>query len=321
MGEDADMRSHPLVKAEAVSAAVIEPRGSIGFLIRCAQQIHTRYWTWEFDGILTGPQYAVLAAVGRWPGIDQRRAGELASLDKSSAADVVGRLADFGWLARDSDAVDQRKRVLRLTPPARAALRGITPRVQHVQQRLTSNLSEGNAAEFISLLARVAYRSPSDLDVEPAEVDADVIGISTAPGHLLRRAQQVHTALWGTLVGEELTGPQYAVVATLVRHGEMNQKQLGESASLDKSVVADVVQRLHHKGLLVKDRDPADARRRLLRMTVAGNELLDKVTPGVAQVQEALLDPLSPDEAEKLLYMLRKVCQEPGSAGFSPAAS
>lgn len=308
------MTTHPGEQIAGVSSRAIEPHGSVGFLIRCGQQVHTRYWTSEFDGILTGPQYAVLAAVGRWPGIDQKRAGELASLDKSSAADVVGRLADLGWLVRDQDVSDQRRRVLRLSPPSRAGLRGITLRVQHVQQQLTSHLTEPEVAEFIRLLAKVAYRSSSGPDAESAEADADVIGISTAPGHLLRRALQVHTALWGVFVGDDLTGPQYGVLATLVRYGEMDQKQLGELASLDKSVVADVVLRLNRKGLLIKERDPSDGRRRLLRMTDAGYDVLGKVTPGVALVQEALLDPLPLDEAKELLRMLKAICQESHSS-------
>jgi MarR family transcriptional regulator, lower aerobic nicotinate degradation pathway regulator len=297
-----------VLQSSARAPEAIEPRASIGFLIRCAQQAHTQYWSSEFGGELTGPQYAVLAAVGRWPGIDQTRAGELASLDKSSAADVVTRLADVGWLVRDYDVADQRKRVLRLSVPARAALKGITPRVQDVQQRLVSRFSAQDAAEFIRLLARVAYRSPSDLPPEPAEADAEVIGISTSPGHLLRRALQVHTALWGALVGEELTGPQYGVVATLMRHGEMDQKRLGTLASLDKSVVGDVVLRLSRKELLVKERDPADGRRRILRLTEAGRDVLHRVTPGVARVQEALLAPLSEEEAHSLVQELGSIC-------------
>lgn len=301
--------SDPVLQANELPSGAIEPRTSIGFLLRCAQQVHTRCWTNEFDGDLTGPQYAVLAAVGRWPGIDQTRAGELASLDKSNAADVVNRLAEMGWLVRDQDTADQRKRALRLSAPARAALSGITPRVQDVQQQLTSHFTPEDAAKFIRLLARVAYRSPSELPPETAEADAEVIGISTTPGHLLRRALQVHTALWATYVGESLTGPQYGVVATLTRHGEMDQKRLGELASLDKSVVGDVVLRLSRRGLVVKQRDTADGRRRLLRMTEAGHSMLRRVTPGVAQVQESLLDLLSREESYELIRMLAQVCE------------
>lgn len=300
--------SDPILQGGEFYSEAIEPRESIGFLLRCAQQVHTRCWVREFGADLTSSQYVILAAVSRWPGIDQTRAGEVASLDKSNAADVINRLAEVGWLFRDQDMGDHRKRVLRLTVPAREALKSITPRVKNVQRELISQLPAEEATEFIRLLARVAYRSSDDLAPEPPEADAEVIGISTSPGHLLRRAMQVHTALWGTFVGAEMTGPQYGVVSTLARHGEMDQKQLGELASLDKSVVGDVVLRLSRKGVLAKGRDPADGRRRLLHVTEAGFSLLHRTTPGVAHVQETLLSPLSQDESHELTQMLARVC-------------
>lgn len=287
--------------------AVIEPRTSIGHLIRRAQQSATRFWTEEFNGDLTGPQYSVLAAVARWPGIDQTRAGELASLDKSSGADVISRLGDMGWLLRIGGVADRRTRVLRLSAPARSALKDITPRVRAIHSLLLSSFSPEDAEVFVRLLSRVAYRTDSDVAVEPVEAEADVIHISTAPGHLLRRALQVHTALWNKLVKEDLTGSQYAVLATLIRHGEMDQKRLGELASLDKSVVGDVVIRLSRKGWLVRERDPEDGRRRLLTVNDAGRDVIRAASPGVAEVQDALLAPLSPEEADRLVELLAKV--------------
>lgn len=298
-------------------SAGIEPRISIGHLIRRAQQFNTKCWIDEFGSELTGPQYAVLAAVARWAGIDQTRAGELASLDKSTGADVINRLTSMGWLIRVNDTGDRRKRVLRLSSPARAALRDITPRVQKVHGKLLAGFTAGDAGEFIRLLAKVAYRSTSDVGPEPTQTDADVIGISTAPGHLLRRSLQVHTQLWGTFVGEDLTGPQYAVLATLIRHGEMDQKRLGELASLDKSVVGDVVDRLSRKKWLTKDRDPADGRRRILHVSDEGRDVVRRASPGVSEVQESLMKPLSAKESVDLIRMLTRI---PDATGPSDGA-
>lgn len=296
-----------VLKADPDYSGSIEPRNSIGHLIRRAQQLHTRFWTEEFRGDLTGPQYAVLAAVARWPGIDQTRAGELASLDKSSGADVINRLADVGWLVRLEGVTDRRTRVLYLSAPARAALKDITPRVQSVQRQLLARFTVEDAAVFVRLLSGVAYRSESAVAVEPDEADAEVIHISTAPGHLLRRSLQVHSSLWAVLVGEELTSSQYGVLATLIRHGEMDQKRLGELTSLDKSVVGDVVARLGRKGWLVRDRDPEDGRRRILRANDIGRAVVREATPDVARVQEALLAPLSEVEAGRLIEMLAQI--------------
>ncbi|MFJ6377934.1 MarR family winged helix-turn-helix transcriptional regulator [Pseudarthrobacter oxydans] len=286
---------------------VIEPRNSIGFLIRRAQQFHTRYWTDEFRGDLTGPQYAVLAAVARWPGIDQTRAGELASLDKSSGADVINRLAEVGWILRMSGTADRRTRLLRLSAPARSALKDITPRVRRVQRQLLASFTPDDAAAFIRLLAQVAYRPDSSPAVEPDEADAEVIHMSTAPGHLLRRSLQAHTALWVSSVGDEPTSSQYGVLATLILHGEMDQRRLGELTSLDKSVVGDVVARLARKGWVIRERHPVDGRRRSLRISDAGHEEAKLASPGVSHVQDALLAPLAVEDATRLVELLTQV--------------
>ena len=76
--------------------AVLRLDSTAGHLVRRAQQVHTALWTAEFDGDLTGPQYALLSALSRQPSLDQRSAGRRASLDKSTAADVVARLQRSG---------------------------------------------------------------------------------------------------------------------------------------------------------------------------------------------------------------------------------
>src|SRR3954453_7210467 len=81
---------------------IVEPITSPGHLLRRAQQVHTDLWAARVDG-LTGPQYATLVAVAGWDDVDQRRAGELASLDKSTLAEVVRRLTLKGWLERVRD--------------------------------------------------------------------------------------------------------------------------------------------------------------------------------------------------------------------------
>ena len=70
--------------------------GSPGYLIRRAQQVHATIWSTVFGGDLTGPQYAVLLAVANGESMDQALIGARASLDSSTVADIVARLADTG---------------------------------------------------------------------------------------------------------------------------------------------------------------------------------------------------------------------------------
>lgn len=97
-----------------------------------------------------------------------------------------------------------------------------------------------------------------------------VVPPALSPGHLLRRAQQVHTELWATWV-EGLTGPQYATLVAIAGWDDVDQCRAGQ---LDKSTVAEVVRRLVDKGWVRRTPDPADRRRRLLTLTDGSPERL-----------------------------------------------
>jgi hypothetical protein len=56
--------------------------------------------------------------------------------------------------------------------------------------------------------------------------------LATAPGHLIRRAQQLHTAIWAEVVDTGLTGVQFAVLAALEVKPDLDQRTLGERISL-----------------------------------------------------------------------------------------
>ena len=54
--------SHP--RSEEHAEPVLALREASGHLIRRSQQRHTLLWGQEFNGDLTGPQYAVVSAIG-----------------------------------------------------------------------------------------------------------------------------------------------------------------------------------------------------------------------------------------------------------------
>ncbi|WP_143678425.1 MarR family transcriptional regulator, partial [Streptomyces rhizosphaericus] len=76
------------------------------------------------------------------------------------------------------------------------------------------------------------------------------VDLNTHPGHLARRFQQAHSLLWGAMVSEETTSPQFAVVNALIEKPEIDQRTLSEHVHLDRSTIADLVARLARRGLL-----------------------------------------------------------------------
>jgi DNA-binding MarR family transcriptional regulator len=281
-------------------ALVLPLDGTPGHLIRRAQQRHTVLWNREFDGTITGPQYAVICAVGGDGGLDQREVGRRASLDKSSTADIVARLEELSWLRFGKDVADGRRKSLRLTPLARTALREVTRRAGLVQERLLAPLGPEAVPAFLAALQLVAHAGTPPV---AGSAEEGFLLLGSTPGHLVRRAQQRHTVAWNEEVGRTLTAPQYAVLSVLGAHPEgVDQSTVGELASLDKSSTTDIVARLAKRGWVARTRDPADARRRLLSLTDVVRDDLPELTPAVRRVQERLLRPLL-SNAERAAFL------------------
>ncbi len=284
---------------------VLPLRTTPGHLIRRSQQVHTALWTQEFDGEVTGPQYALLSALTT-TSIDQRSAGQIASLDKSTAADVVARLERNGWLARERDTVDRRRYILSLTAPARTALRHITPRVAEVQRRLLEPLTPADAEWFATALARIAYGGEPPAVPEGADA-AFALPLTSAPGHLIRRSEQLHGVYWANRVGSSVTPPQYALLSAVAWNDDIDQSTAGELASLDKSSTTDIIARLTRRGLVTSRPDPTDRRRKFVVLTPEARDVLERVTADVEAVQRDVLAPLEAEDAERFVALLQLI--------------
>lgn len=273
-----------------------------GHLLRCAQQVHTEIWGRLVPSV-TGAQYAVLAAVASWEDVDQARLGELASIDKSTAGDIVARLVAADLLLRNRDPADRRRNVLHLTSTARERLAGITRSAAAVQEYLLDRVPDPGRHAFITALAALARVDDTVLDTQPA--DSRVLHLATTPGHLLRRAQQLHTAAWTDVI-DEVTGPQYAVLVATRHSGSASHAEIGALASVDSSSTQDIVRRLLARGWLERV-DGHDRRARPVRVVPARVADLDRLGPLVDEVQHRLVAPLTAAGRNHLADGLRSI--------------
>jgi DNA-binding MarR family transcriptional regulator len=207
-----------------------------GYLIRRAQQVHNALWSANVPDEVTGPQYAVLATLAVRPATQQRRLGELASIDKSSVAEVVGRLVARNWISKMRDTLDARSSLLSLVDEANVALGRLTPAARAVQEQFLAPLPPDERARFVGWLGRISRFAPDSVDAHVGSA-APALDLNV-PGHLIRCAQQIHTAIWVRTFGDELTGPQYAILHILATRPDISQRELGELAALDRSTVA-----------------------------------------------------------------------------------
>ncbi|MDQ1105635.1 MarR family winged helix-turn-helix transcriptional regulator [Nocardioides zeae] len=274
-----------------------------GHLLRRAQQVHTEAWS-RIVSDVTGPQYAVLVAVDGWPGLDQKLAGELASLDKSTTAGIVSRLVAGGWIRRVEDPNDRRRRLLETTGDGAIKLPVLTAAARQVQAALLSPLSEPERETFVDLLGQVARLD--DSPIVGQHVHDRSLVMARTPGYLIRRAQQLHTALWSDHV-TDVTGPQYAVLAAVLRAGTATHAEIGTRASLDSSSVRDIVGRLTARGWLEAAPNAGDRRSRPVRVTAPAETAVRLLAGPVQGVQDELLLPLGGDDRTRFLGLAQRV--------------
>jgi DNA-binding MarR family transcriptional regulator len=129
------------------------------------------------------------------------------------------------------------------------------------------------------------------------------------PGHLARRLQQIAVAVFLAEVeeaGYDLTPVQYAALAAVNAHPEIDQMTLAGLIAFDRTTITGVVERLVQKGLVARHESSRDRRARELKITDAGRRTLHGITPAVEAAQRTMLRGLTEKEARELVRLLRK---------------
>jgi DNA-binding MarR family transcriptional regulator len=132
-----------------------ELRGMVGHLLRVSQQVHAARWAEVFQNGMTSPQFAVLHVLAREDPVDQTTLRSRASLDRSTAADIIQRLVAKKWIVRTRDTTDTRRNLIRLTEEGRTVLRASLDHAREVNDGLLSGMEEHERQELLRLLGKV----------------------------------------------------------------------------------------------------------------------------------------------------------------------
>lgn len=133
------------------------------------------------------------------------------------------------------------------------------------------------------------------------------LSLQAEPGHLIRRAHQLAVSTFHDTHGRQVTPVQYAVLRALQDAPGIDQVTLADKVALDTSTTADIATRLETKGWIVRELLPR--RQRALRLTTEGEAVLAEMLPRVRPMYQRLLEPLTPQERETFLLLLRKFVQ------------
>ena len=129
-----------------------------------------------------------------------------------------------------------------------------------------------------------------------------------APGHLIRRAQQIAVAVFAEhLAAFDVTPVQFAILNALMDAPGTDQVSLATRVAFDAATFGSVIGRLETKGWVRREAPPHDRRRKLLWLTLEGEKAVLTMAPQVAQVQALILQPLQAQEQQQLLGLLAKL--------------
>ncbi|MFF2007843.1 MarR family winged helix-turn-helix transcriptional regulator [Streptomyces sp. NPDC058195] len=108
-----------------------------------------------------------------------------------------------------------------------------------------------------------------------------------------------------------------AVLALLMRHGEMRISRLAELLDVDMSVTSRHVAHVAERGWIERSPDPADKRSRILRLTPEGRDVLSDLNRRTTEMFAHNLSDWSDDEVGQLNTLLARlrdsfVCRGPG---------
>lgn len=131
---------------------------------------------------------------------------------------------------------------------------------------------------------------------------------SVAPGHLIRRAQQLAVAIFmEETTGFDATPVQFAILNALIDDPGEDQVTLSSRVAFDPATLGSVIGRLELKGWVKRQADPGDKRRKLLWITTEGEQVGLRMKRAVGRAQQRIVEPLDPREREQLSMLLGKL--------------
>ncbi|WP_326823069.1 MarR family winged helix-turn-helix transcriptional regulator [Streptosporangium sp. NBC_01756] len=102
-------------------------------------------------------------------------------------------------------------------------------------------------------------------------------------------------------------GYHYRLLATLEESGPASQAALGRRSGIHVSDMVATINELADRKLVERAPDLSDRRRNVISLTAPGKRQLRRLEKQLAECQDELLAPLSPDERQQLTGLLSKL--------------
>src|SRR3989442_4114835 len=173
-----------------------------------------------------------------------------------------------------------------------------SPEVHTAEEQLTQHTCPCHLKDHVDWVIEGWEKEWPDLNVAPIAVI-----------NRLERLQSYLRAEVATVFERfGLTGPSFAVIATLRRAGkpyQLSQRALMDALQLTGGTISVRIDRLERDGIVARVPDPHDQRGVLVRLTEAGERLFDQIAPLHLANEDRLLSALNTQQREQLAALLR----------------
>jgi DNA-binding MarR family transcriptional regulator len=277
-------------------------------------------------------QYSALELIASNPGLSQMALADATGMDRTAMVPITNRFAKVGWVRRTRRSEDRRLYALELTPRGEAALAKARPMIAAVERELAAALSRDELKATRTLLARIADSENSRTSTPKASKpsaatrpmrrkrperesrDESVdINYGDLPDHLGYQLRRASSYLFRTFMASfrhlQLAPGQYSALVLISLNPGRSQIDLAAAAGLDGSTIVPITDRFVKLGWVRRARRKSDRRVYSLRITSAGQAVLDEARPMIAARDKKLGSVLSARERAELIGMLARICE------------
>jgi len=145
--------------------------------------------------------------------------------------------------------------------------------------------------------------------------DASAFFLQDSLSHLLHRAQQMAATQSATALRKAgVTLRQFSVLAAAAQEAQPSQSRLVELTGIDRSTLADMLQRMERSGLIERTKSAEDGRAKSVSLTANGAAALETAAPAVRDADDFLINTLAKNRRTSFMDLLNTLIDGPGRA-------
>jgi MarR family transcriptional regulator, 2-MHQ and catechol-resistance regulon repressor len=124
---------------------------------------------------------------------------------------------------------------------------------------------------------------------------------------LMQTSKAIHDRIKEEMTKNKLGITEFSVLEVLYQKGKQTIQQIGSCILVSSGSMTYVIDKLEQRGLLSRNACPDDRRVIQVTLTDDGNELMNEIMPKYHELVDDMFDSLNSDEAQTLVYLLKKV--------------